>query len=180
MLSPPPLYLLPYWVASLTLCSCGANNTNPSVHGSDLLNGEIVGRQWWGYHSCQIPGQSGHFVWEKDLALSRLGSHSFPSSERSSRLRNKTSEDFCNSKVTHYFFHYFHSFYVTAPTFSERHGVFAHWAHSHTLKIHHVITPVINQKTCYFLQGLENLSDGGMRFETLKVKRDTSSLPTWT
>lgn len=114
-LSPPLWCLLPHWFASLTLCSCGANNTNPSVHGSDLMNRKIVGRELWGYHSCQIPGQSGHFVWGKDLALSRLGSHSFPLSERSSRQQNKASKDcvaaVCkshNSKIsyTYLFFHY--------------------------------------------------------------------------
>lgn len=77
-LSPPLWCLLPHWLASLTLCSCGANNTNPSVHGSDLVNRKIVGRERWGYHSCQIPGQSGHFVWGKDLALSQPDSHSIP------------------------------------------------------------------------------------------------------
>lgn len=85
--------LPPHWFASLTLCSCGANHTNPSAHGSDLMNGRIVGRERWGYRSCQIPGQSGHFVWGKDLALPLLGSHSSPLSERRSRQRNRTSKD---------------------------------------------------------------------------------------
>lgn len=76
------------------------------------MNRKTVGREQWGYHSCQIPGQSGHFVWEKDLALSRLGSHlSPPPSERRSRQRNKTSRESaaaavwksCYSKATLYF-----------------------------------------------------------------------------
>lgn len=110
-LSLPLWCLLPHRFASLNLCSCGANNTNPSVHGSNLVNRKIVGREQWGYRSCQIPGQSGHFVWEKDLGFSRLGSHSFPSSERSSRQRNKTLKysaaamcKSCNSEVILYFF----------------------------------------------------------------------------
>lgn len=44
------LSLLPHWFASLTLCWCVANNTNLSVHGSDLLNRAIVWRDQWGYH----------------------------------------------------------------------------------------------------------------------------------
>ena len=82
------------------------------------MNRKTVGREQWGYHSCQIPGQSGHFVWEKDLALSRLGSHLSvslphppdPPSERSSRQRNETSRESaaavwkcCYSKATLYF-----------------------------------------------------------------------------
>lgn len=105
-LSPSLWCLLPQCFASLTIFSCRANHTSPSAHGSDLMNRRIVGRERRGYRSRQIPGQSGHFVWEKDLALSLLGSRSFLSSERSSRQRNKASEDdvqcgnLSNTKVT--------------------------------------------------------------------------------
>lgn len=79
----------PHLFASLTLSSWGANNANPSVHGSEPLKRELVGGEQQGYRSCQIPSQSGHFVWERDLAFNSLAvTHCVPS-ERNLRRQNK-------------------------------------------------------------------------------------------
>lgn len=53
----------------------GLTTQTQKFYGSDILNGEVAWREQWGYQSCQIPAISGHFVWRKDLALIRLGSH---------------------------------------------------------------------------------------------------------
>lgn len=120
------------------------------------MNRKTIGREGWSYHSCQIPGQSGHFVWGKDLALSRLGI---------SRQRNKASENSvavwksCNTL----FFHYC-GFYKVLILFSACHGSLAHQTHSYQFIINHMIHPGISQETTYFLQVLESWLFGDMRF----------------
>lgn len=71
------------------------------MHGSNLVKRKIVGREQWGYRSRQIPRQSGHFVWGKDLGFPRLGRRPLPLTERSSRQwkRGKT----CHSEEILYF-----------------------------------------------------------------------------